>query len=287
MKGLRGAGIAVFAFALLAPAAHAVITRGLAYRTSTSNSLSDDYWTTSTKCPTGRAAISGGLKVQGAFERMSLGGSFPYGKSHASWITRGLNEEGDRPVHGYAVCARPGLDPTYVVHQMTIPSLGTNIAQAQCPAGREVAGGGVHVDGDPTTYEHSFPIDANRTGTPPFDSWAADVASNYQFGPDHAVVWAVCVPKSVGLHYYTQDSILAAGVGESKIVKQSCPVASDAVVAGGADVDGGPSRTHLAGSYPSDNATDVDKTPDDAWSVQVANDSAAQRTVTSYLVCRS
>jgi hypothetical protein len=170
---------------------------------------------------------------------------------------------------------------------MPVPELGTNIGAAQCPSGREVAGGGVQAVGDYSVYVHSFPIDHQRTGTPPFDTWTADVYNRSMFNSETAVVYAVCVPKSIGLHYYSQDTILPAGPDQPKLIKQSCPLASDAVVGGGASIQGGPSRTHLAGSFPSDNATDLDTVPDDAWSVQVTNDSAAQRTVTSYLICRS
>jgi hypothetical protein len=279
--------MAVLLLAIAVPIARAATSRGLSYRSSTTATIFDDFWTTSTTCPTGRVAISGGERVQGAFTRMSLGGSYPRGTNHNRWGTTGLNEQGNRPVHGLVVCARPHIAPTYVIHKMSVPQGGTNIGAAQCPKGQEVAGGGAQSDHDRSVYMHSFPIDTQRTGTPPFNTWTADIY-NYSMNPtETAVIYAVCVPKSTGLHYSTQDTILPAGPDHPKLIKQSCPLASDAVVGGGAVVQGGPSRTHLAGSFPSDNATDLDTIPDDAWSVQVTNDSAAQRTVTTYVICRS
>lgn len=73
--------------------------------------------------------------------------------------------------------------------------------------------------------------------------------------------------------------------GGDIVVYAYCPTTA-AVVGGGGDISGVPSKSRISGSAPRDNG-DADSKPDDYWFVEGQNLEGGTREITEYAICRT
>ncbi len=143
-------------------------------------------------CPRRTHVTGGGVRLAGADQGaiyLARSGPFDLGDGNEApddgWAARGFNEEGKRDMIVHAICGRENVK--YASGSATAPPQGSAEANAVCPGGRPVIGGGIDTAG--------LGFIAITTSYPPFgDAWWVE-ADNYFGGGSAAVLaFAICRP---------------------------------------------------------------------------------------------
>lgn len=162
----------------------------------------------------------------------------------------------------------------------TTGTLGPNTAasaQAGCPNG-DLLGGGLLTNSISSAFhlERSRPLSGSR--------WEGRVRRQ-GLGSSSFTVEAYC-----STHFTSrtvQSPPTTVPPGQSRTVAIICPHARHVSGGGGASIPAnpGPGFVDLTRSYPIDDRSDTDKTPDDGWRTTVHNGSSQPEDVVSYAVC--
>lgn len=170
-----------------------------------------------------------------------------------------------------------GID--YVADQTaSIPSPGSGMAQAQCPAGSKLLGGGVRNPGFGATSHINGAGPTKLEG--PAGGFLGFVYNND--GSAHvATVHAVC--DVGGKSKFRKKVGETTSAPDSLALKVSCKK-DEHVSGGGVFITGPTDEAFINSSYPIDSH-DKGKSPDDGWRVRVHDTAGAGKTVNAYAIC--
>lgn len=244
-------------------------------------------WHARATCPGAKRAVGGGAFVGGGSASGFLTASYPFGREHRSWATRGYNGDGgDTGVTVYAICGRPKLGISYAKKSGTIgPSPAGFSASAECTSGYP-DGGGVRVRG-PAEGASINTSSAYDDGDPDTldDGWRSFVG-NYAGSERKFTVYAICLKHTSGTTGSGDTVPAAPGVLSANDDCYLGPFTPNPTIeAGGIFVSGAILGSHIHSSAPHDGP-DVNTKPDDGWSYSISNDAGAEKQFTLDMYCR-
>jgi hypothetical protein len=158
-------------------------------------------------------------------------------------------------------------------------------ADAACPAGTHVVGGGftgsaVRTRSVQFWINSAHPFDGPDANDVPDDGWTGRGFN--RLGTDkRAAVHAIC---SGGTVRYTSNS-RSLSPGSAGVVRANCP-AGTYVSGGGVSLDGPATEAFINASSPRDSK-DADHTPDDGWFAHAYNQGGSSKTLSAYAACVS
>jgi hypothetical protein len=155
---------------------------------------------------------------------------------------------------------------TYIYDFTQIPPVNGANADAGCPAGTHVVGGGAQIGG-PIGFNHlntTFPFDGPDADPRPDDLWIGHAWLGAQFAD---TVEAIAVCKKGRPRYRSTSGMVQPG--NARTLRATCQPETH-VSGGGVFVTGGISDSWVSSSYPYDGR-DRASAPDDGWAARVYN----------------
>jgi hypothetical protein len=285
LSRIRSIGLLVGVAALLSPfATTASGALEIHYRKQRSSSdAGQQTLHTSPHCQPGESIASGGAVAEEA--GMALNSTFPAQSLNHWRVYYDNHNDVDVDVTTYAICVNKASRST----TKTVTSTGRQFGTARCPRGDvQPTGGGVFsAGGFGTTYIVSQGVETREP-----DGWNRgrwhSVTRGYQLTSELTITaHAVCV--GVDPRYPTANGEQLAP-GNRKGLTSRCRV-SERVIGGGGgplsftDVPSAPA--YIAGSYPVDTATDLDRIPDNGWRMYFENppESSVAPTLRTFAIC--
>jgi hypothetical protein len=170
---------------------------------------------------------------------------------------------------------------TYIYDQTQFAGPNGANADAACPPGTHVVGGGGEIGG-PVHTNHlntTFPFDGADADPRPDDLWIAHAWVGSPF-PDVVDVIAVC--RQGKARYRSGAGNVQPGT--ARTLRATCPPDTH-VSGGGVFVDGGIDDSWVSSSYPYDDR-DAGSAPDDGWAARVYNVGAfGPKRMTVHAIC--
>jgi hypothetical protein len=155
---------------------------------------------------------------------------------------------------------------TYILDETPFMGPNGDHADAACPPGTRVVGGGAEIGG-PVSSNHlntTFPFDGPDADPRPDDIWIGHAWLGVPF-PDVVVAVAVC--KKGKASYRSTSGMVQPG--KARTLRATCHPDTH-VSGGGVFVTGGISDSWVSSSYPYDGR-DAGSAPDDGWAARVYN----------------
>lgn len=232
----------------------------------------------STDCGAGFVVLSGGTVMTGQPAELFAAGSFTTG-THRLWRSSGFNTGFGKNVSTVAMCRKANPNFRYVKQTETLPaSPSVAGAQASCPGGKMIAGGGVSIQG-PLSQVH---VSASRPDTTRM-AWKATVVNDSGAARPFSV-YAVCMPSNSGLTYYGFGSTIPPSPGGFS-VDITCGSTASVPLSAGIGWSGNPSQVHIASSGPINSSGGVNTVPDKAWRIGTVNTAGATKNLSGDLIC--
>jgi hypothetical protein len=167
---------------------------------------------------------------------------------------------------------------------VTIPAGTDAHAEAKCPAGTHVAGGGISVgNGGSLRYVYvnaSEPFDGSDANSELDDGWSGTVrnASAMTAGLQ---VFAMC--RTADPDVASSSHHVTAGQSES--LRVNCPSHTH-VTGGGASIFGATGQGYLNSTYPVDGSDSGTK-PDDGWKSRTFNVTGSGKSMDAFAICEA
>jgi hypothetical protein len=152
-------------------------------------------------CPAGTKVVGGGVLMDGGDHSVEVGSSEPSdgpdsnSKPDDAWSGTGNNgTAGTIQMRVGAVCTSHGSYKVVESARTPLPDAAAATAEALCPTGTRVTGGGVDIRGvDPSLeVQSSFPIDTGDIGFEPDNGWSGTAYNDDSGQPDHMSTFAIC-----------------------------------------------------------------------------------------------
>ena len=223
----------------------------------------------STTCGGGSFVIGGGAFSTGAFDQVSIEGSFP--PDSTSWREYTDVATGTQSHRAYAICDEREPVMRQASRQVSAGELAT--VRAHCPGQKNAYAGGYY---SISSARSSRPFDDGDADRVRDDGWEATFYNNNN-GFDVVYAFATCGPKDTTVKAETRS----LGSAQQGLVRKRCP-AGTKVTGGGARIAG---SGWISSLYPADGG-DTDGELDDRWEAYLENLSAKKRPISAYVVCR-
>jgi hypothetical protein len=266
------------------------ISKNLSYSSADSSAGPGEAWSAKAGCAGKRVAVGGGVAMGGTIASGFETASYPVGRRHRAWATRGFNASGVDTVTQttYAICAKRAYHAAFRTNTAKLPDSpsGTS-ATAKCGTSRHVVGGGVRIKGSPegVHLNTSSPIDGPDQDTELDDGWRS-FAGNDSSGKRRLIAWAIC--REGGAARDSGGGMLdpAPDTYSDDLQCYAGPFQAVVSLNAGLYVSGPIGQSHIQSIGPYDDAMDADSRPDDGWSFAVSNDAGSSKTVSEYGYCK-
>jgi hypothetical protein len=289
-----GVAAACAAILLLGATASQAATGGLVYKVSKLRPLpAGEQASAKANCPNDTSVVGGGLQISEGNTATGMHSSFPFDDGDANakpddgWQSiANSRSAADKSLLAFAVCSKIGRFSYVVGGPQFGPDNSKIAAQAPCPAGQSVAGGGLALTqgGAETLYSAAgthpidLPSDADSITD---DGWGAEAINSSGIG-QAVTAYAICAKTGS----YRYDEVERdAPAGAQTETRARCPKLAS-LTAGGVEARSIAGGNEVAAALPVDGG-DSDMVPDDRWLGAINNNTLVNGTeLWVYAVCR-